>query len=421
MKRTVWSFFYATVFSLWATAGHGQTPPPNLQKSLDDGQATLASQVYAELLKGQTADDSLRFQTAAAQVLAGTEGLAQAWYKFGLRSSFEEVVPFLRMPVPRNPAPEPLSYEDTREALRRFQARLDLAANTLSAIKDDSTMNVPLELGNIRLRITTTAGDPDSDFIRFWDVFARTMPPGRMSPGLATNMTIHFDVGDARWLEGYCHLLSAMIDVWLAYDTQDLFNHTAHLFFAAPVTPYGFLQNTNAPGSPGGYENPVDYDNIVDVITVVHLIHFKLEDAQRMRSARNHLLQVISLSRRSWDDILAETDNDHEWIPNPNQDGALTGLKVTPEMIHTWKQFLDESESLLNGKTLAPFWRNAPGKGVNLSKAFTQPTDFDLVLWFQGTGASPYLEDGQITDKKFWSTLSQVFRGQFLFYAVWFN
>jgi hypothetical protein len=415
MKKTTFCLFCATVFCLWAAAGHGQTSAPDLQSYLNNGQATLASQVCDDLLKKQPDDDALRFQTAVAQVLAGTEGLGQAWFKYGLQSSFEEVVPFLRMPVPRNPAPAALTYEETRQALQQFQARLDQAANTLSPIKDSSDMKVPLELKGIKLRLTTTAGNPDSDFLRFWDVFQRAARPGQLPQGQATNLVVHFDVGDARWLEGYCHLLSAMIDTWLAYDSQDLFNHTAHLFFAAPVTPYGFLQNTNPAGS------PINYNNIVDVITAVHLIHFKFENAQRMESARNHLLKVVSLSRRSWEDILAETDNDHEWIPNPKQDGALSGFKVTPEMIQTWKQFLGESESMLNGKTLAPFWRNAPGKGVNLSKVFTKPTDFDLVLWLQGTAASPYLEEGQITDKKFWSTLNQAFHGQFLFYGIYFN
>jgi hypothetical protein len=398
--------------------GRGQTSPSDLQNYLDNGQATHASQVYADALTKQPADDSLRFQTAVAQVLAGTERLAQAWYKYGLRAPFGEegMVPFLRMPVPRNPAPESITYEEARLALQQFQTNLDEAAHTLSQIKDSSTMKVPLELTGIKLRIKTTAGNPDSDCLRFWNVFQQTARPGQIASLPTTNVVIHFDVGDARWLEGYCHLLSSMIDLCLAYDSRDLFEHSAQLFFPRPVTPYGFLLSTNRPGE------SFDYDNIVDVITAIHLIHFKLEDAQRMQSARDHLLQVISLSRRSWDDILAETDDDHEWIPNPSQHGALPEFKVTPEMVQSWKKFLDESENILNGKTLAPFWRNAPaGEGVNLSKVFTQPSDFDLILWVQGTGAAPYLEPGQVTDKQFWGTLGSVFRGEFLFYAIWFN
>jgi len=416
-RRHSFGWLGALALCLWATAGWGQT----LQSYLDSGHAALASQVYAGQLQQQPDDDTVRFEAGAAQVLAGTEGLAQAWYRHGLHSTFGEFVPFLRVPLPVNPAPEPLTYEDTRDILKQFQTNLDQAAATLSVIKDSSTLKVPVELQGIKLRIATTPGNPPEDFIRFWDVFQPGPRPGGFRPGptAATNMLVKFDVGDARWLEGYCHALSAMIDVWLAYDSRDLFNHTAQLFFPRPVTPFYFLMSTNHTGT--FPRNDFDYANIVDVITAVHLIHFRLEDPQRMSAARDQLLQVISLSRRSWQDIQAETGNDHEWIPNSHQDGALPGFQMTPEMIATWMRFLDESENLLNGKTLAPFWRNAPGNGINLEKVFTQPGDFDLILWAQGSAAAPYLEAGPVTDTQFWSTLNQVFHGQFLLYAVWIN
>ena len=224
----------ALFLCLLAPSGWGQT----FQGYLDSGRATLASQVYAGQLQPQPDDDTLRFEAGAAQVLAGTEGLAQAWYRHGLHSTFEEFLPFLRLPLPVNPAPEPLTYEGTREILKQFQTNLDQAAATLSAIKDSSTLKVPVELQTIQLRIATTPGNPPADFIRFWDVFQQATRPGGFHPGptQATNTLVKFDVGDARWLEGYCHALSAMIEVWLAYDSRDLFNHTAQLCFDRPVT-----------------------------------------------------------------------------------------------------------------------------------------------------------------------------------------
>jgi len=38
-----------------------------------------------------------------------------------------------------------------------------------------------------------------------------------------------------------------------------------------------------------------------------------------------------------------------------------------------------------------------PGPGVNLRRVFTEPREFDLVLWVQGTAAVPYLEAGEVT------------------------
>jgi hypothetical protein len=317
------------------------------------------------------------------------------------------------MPIPRNAQPEAVTYEQVRQALLDFQIALNQAASDLAPIQDSSSMKVPLDVQSIKLELAPGVGTNDVAQISLWIVFSHM---GRGPQPQLTNGLVHFDVGDARWLEGYCHLLSALIDMEAAYDGRDLFNHTAHLFFAKPVTPYPYLGRH--PGS------SMSYDTIIDAVTLIHLLHLKLEDPQRMRSARENLLSVIRLSRRSWRDIDAETDNDHEWIPNPRQDGALTRNKITPEMLQGWNRFLDESESLLEGKTLAPFWRLAPGEngqGVNLNKVFTQPTDFDLVLWLQGTAAEPYLEKGSVSDTRFWSSLNQAFHGDFLYYAIWFN
>jgi hypothetical protein len=140
-----------------------------------------------------------------------------------------------------------------------------------------------------------------------------------------------------------------------------------------------------------------------------------------MQSALAHLQQVTALSRASWKAILAETDDDYEWIPGPKQTGVIPNSKITKEMVAAWLKFLDETDSILAGKTLIPFWRNAPGMGLNAHRVFMEPTAFDLVLWVQGTAATPYLEKGTITAPEFWSMTNQVFRGQFLGFAIWFN
>jgi hypothetical protein len=98
-----------------------------------------------------------------------------------------------------------------------------------------------------------------------------------------------------------------------------------------------------------------------------------------------------------WKFILAETDDDNEWIPNPRQTGVI-GVKVTQEMIDAWLETLDEAEQILKGKKLIPFWRGKAGeRGVNLRRVFTEPRTFDPIEWFQGTAAAPYLEKGPLT------------------------
>ena len=140
-----------------------------------------------------------------------------------------------------------------------------------------------------------------------------------------------------------------------------------------------------------------------------------------MGSALKHLEAMVALSRESWKSYLAETDDDHEWIPNPKQNTVMPGGKVADEMVKGWLDFLDEAEAILNGKKLVPFWRGSEKKGVNLQKIFTEPRELDAILWLQGTAAVPYLEDGPITQPEVWTRLSRVFRGEFVGLALWFN
>jgi hypothetical protein len=324
------------------------------------------------------------------------------------------MVPFLRLPVPLNPHPEQITDKKARKVLQDFVAQLGEVSATLSAIKDDSTMKVPLKIGLVRLDLDGDGKATDEETL--WKIYARLNPVRQVTPEQAKAFVISFDVGDARWLEGYCHLLSALGEIVLAYDTSQLFSHTAQMFFSDPDTPYDFLRSP--PGEPRGR---FQFGDIADAVAFVHLLNFPLKEPHRMQVALSHLQQVTALSRRSWKDIMAETDDDNEWIPNPRQTGVLPGSRVTQEMVAGWLKFLDESDSMLAGKTLAPFWRGTPGRGVNLRRVFTEPAPFDLVLWVQGTGAAPYLEKGPVTDPEFWRMINRVFRGEFLHFAIWFN
>ena len=141
---------------------------------------------------------------------------------------------------------------------------------------------------------------------------------------------------------------------------------------------------------------------------------------------------MISQSRLSWERALAENDNDHEWIPNSDQDSVMQ-LRVPREMITGWSSVLDELEAILEGKKMIPYWRkyygilfgqskiSDKGKGVNLRKFFLEPRDFDLVLTIQGTNAEPFLEVGPLSTPEAWDQLTRVFRGQFFGFAIWFN
>jgi hypothetical protein len=112
-------------------------------------------------------------------------------------------------------------------------------------------------------------------------------------------------------LKGYCNLLSAIAQTVLAHDGSKLFNSTAHLVFPKPQIPYPFLANGTGAFSWGG---GID---ISDIVAFIHLINLPVLEPQRMTAALQHLQKVTALSRESWKLILAETDNDREWLPNP--------------------------------------------------------------------------------------------------------
>jgi hypothetical protein len=217
------------------------------------------------------------------------------------------------------------------------------------------------------------------------------------------------------WLHGYCHLLSALPEMVLAYDATELFNATAHMFYAKVETPHAYLNDGVKVADFG-----VGVD-IADAVAFVHLLNLPVKEPQRMTAALEHLQGMTAQSRESWALILAETDDDNEWVPNPRQSTVLGQVRVTDEMVNGWMQFLDEADAVLAGKKLIPFWRSADGRGVNLRRVFTEPARFDLVLWVQGTAATPYLEKGELTTRDTWRRFQRVFGGDFLTFAVWFN
>jgi hypothetical protein len=103
-----------------------------------------------------------------------------------------------------------------------------------------------------------------------------------------------------------------------------------------------------------------------------------------MRAAREHFQRMTALSRESWQLIMAETDDNQEWIPNPRQQSVIPGARVTEPMVAAWQRMLDELDAILEGRKLAPFWRGTARRGINVARFFEEPRTFDLVLLIQG-------------------------------------
>jgi hypothetical protein len=343
------------------------------------------------------------------QTLRGGERLMQSLYRYGMNPGWTTNLPFLRLPVPLNPKPEPLTNEAFRKIIVQLTEDLAQADQTLAAI-ESADVKLTLHLGMYRLDFDGDGEATDQETL--WKVFGRIT--GRnVNESTASSFVMALDKGDVHWLRGYCHLLSGLCEMGLAYDTRELHDHSARLFFPTAKVPYDFL---------GSHEAGFDPELFMDGIAFIHEIHLPVAEPQRLAHAREHFLEMIAQSRLSWKAILAETDDDHEWIPSPKQSQpAVPGALVTQGMVDAWMAVLDEVEAVLNGQKLIPFWRNAEGRGVNLKRAFLEPREFDLVLWVQGTAATPYLEEGPKTKGDFWNRIRSGFRGQFFWFALWVN
>ena len=281
--------------------------------------------------------------------------MVQSFHRYGVRDVGGGMVPFLRLPVPANPDPDPIRYEDLRGIFTAWLEDMSRAEATLAKV-DDPDVTLPLHFGLIRLDLDGDgkAGEEET----LWRVYSRfnrqAGQPGGEAGVDAENsrsFLIRFDRGDVAWLRGYCHLLSAFAEVYLAHDGRDLFHHSANLIFARPETPFPFLRRRDA--------GPREFDSIeiIDVVATIHMIRMPVVEPKRMASALEHLRAMIGLSRESWRFYKRESDDDNEWIPNPGQKTVVPGVRVTEEMVRGWEEFLDEAEALLAGKTLVPFWR----------------------------------------------------------------
>jgi hypothetical protein len=398
-----------------STSG-AETPAALTERLLVEGKLGAGETALADILKADRDDAEARFGLGTIQFLRAVERVVQSFHRYGLRSGIVgNVLPFARLPIPPNHSPEPIRYADLRAILQAWTDDLSRAEATLGRV-GDKEVKLPLHFGQIRLDLDGDGkAGPDETL---WKLYVQLNAAARnqVTAEASREFVVAFDRGDVAWLRGYCHLLMAMGECFLAYDGQELFNHSANLFYPKPETPFPFLRRAENPNPQAG-----DFGDILDYVAMIHMLRLPVAEPARMKSALAHLESMIALSHESWKFILAETDNDHEWVPNTKQHTVMPGGAVTTEMVKGWLEFLDEAKAILKGQKLIPFWRNADGRGVNLRRVFTEPTTFDLVLWVQGTAAAPYLEQGAITRPETWRRFQSIFRGQFIGFALWFN
>lgn len=364
-------------------------------------------------------DPGSAYAAGAGEFFTALEILAGGLHRHGFESPQSFMLPLMRLPVPDNPDPEPLTYEQFRAILVAFRDRLEKSAATLGSVPGDADIGMVVDLTHAGIDLNEDGNiAPDESIAAIMASLSRGSVD---TSDAALQLTFRFDRADGYWLQGYAEFLMAQADFWLAHDFRTMFDGSFHMLFPRAKLP---LQDTLVPPD-GGMSGSIFASEwrFADFISLVHLVNWPVVEPERRQAARRHLLEMIRLSREDWKAIRAETDNDREWLPGPQQKGQnqLTGLAVGEEQVTAWLATLDMAEDLLEGRVLLPHFRIA-GKGINMKRFFDEPKPFDLVLSITGPAIAPYLETGKILTSEDFDQIQREFGGAgFLTFALWFN
>jgi hypothetical protein len=394
-----------------------EAPGELLRRELVAGRATTA---IAQLKPLADANPEARMALGFAEFVRATERLAAGLYRFGVKTPQNPFLPIIRLPIPANPQAEPVDYAKLRALYQEALEDLSFARTTLKAFAATSgseQSKVVLDVNAIRLNVAAAAARPVTIELReiIATLNARRPPVPAIGPqGAVESWEVAFDRADALWLAGYSHVLSALFEFVMAHDWQQTFEATGALFFA------GAPPNKNfASPDPLAIMHAVG-DGFADQIALLHLIQWPAGDKARMSRVRQHLKSAIALSRETWKAVLAETDDDREWLPSPRQQSrAVPSLPISDEMVTGWLAALDDFDALLDGQKLLAHWRF--NKGIDVRMFFEEPQPFDLVLWATGHGVMPFLKDGPMLSGTIWQRWNAAFGGNFLAYAFFIN
>lgn len=363
-----------------------------------------------EALKAAADTPDKQMALAALAAFGALERFGQALHLHGFRAPRSMMLPMMRLPVPVNEHPEPLTYEAWRAALTVLVEDLEAAKSMLANIDADADIGIAVDLAALRFDLNGDGAlSEDESVLGIFQAF--NPAAARQDDGPTPPPVFRFDRADAYWLEGYANFLTANARLWLAHDFGKTFDTSFGLFFPGKPTTDDSLR--------GGWSE----DAIFDAISLIHTISWPVIEPETRKAILTDLKAMVRLSRLNWQAIAAETDNEREWLPGPQQKGPhpLTTLEVTDEIVAGWHDALAAAEAVLDGKALVPHLRY-PGQGVNLKRFIEDGTEFDLVLTLTGPGVKDYLENGSVVGWTEWNRVTTAFgRTGIAPFALWFN
>lgn len=381
----------ATALALTASVALAETATPISDRIAADGLA--ATQTHLAAIANPSANDS--FALGSVSFLRAIENSLQARYRTGAGTASE--IPLLRLPVPPNDNPDPFEPQQIADIFRT--ALTDFAAAETALAQIDGAVSLPVDVTALWFDINENGAQDFGE-----DLFTVTGATLGARPAEDGSLIVRFDTADVAWLRAYAHLLSGVSEVVLAYDPTEAIT---------TVTEASAVLGPNM---------IIGAQDMVDQAAIILLALRQEPDATRTRKALTHFEAMVAHNRIFWDRVAAETDNDAEWIPNAAQTSAF-GVTLSQEIADSWQTILAEGGAILKGETVLPYWRfeRDTVRGISLRKMFTDPAPVDLVLWIQGAGALPYLEEGKLASSRNWNQFMRLLGGDAPLYALWLN
>lgn len=346
-----------------------------------------------------------RFALAGLRFLTGVQRALQLRWQTGVRADWSEL-PILRLPIPENPAPRPLTGADIAALFEGLAADMDAARAALP----DQDFALEIALNDLWFDIDGNGLRSEGESLSA--VAGMTLAgAARFGFQPVQNPVIRFDTADAAWLSAYTHFLQGFAEAALAYNPAPAVDR----ILASSAAMQALWGTTPPP-------NALDmmFGRQVDRVAMILGALATRPDPALARSAHAHLLAMIADNRRFWALVEAETDNDREWVPNDRQQSGL-GLPVPQGTGARWQAVLADAEGLLTGKLLIPHWRYGAEAGIDLSALFRNPPAIDPVAFVQGEGLLPYARKGPRVSPDNWLQFQRLVQGDAGLFAVFLN